>query len=205
MQLHIHWAQYWINCLGREDVAECKAERTKLDEEVYPFGRVGLISDKPTHEGEEEAKHWHAVKINPSELHPIPEKTAPKSSNEQIQTFIQAFVRDMASNDATLQMRYYNDPCRYYDQGDTSLPTVRKDIERDITAWKKRAYSLHTPPVIRKTETLEYTVTFEMAYTLEDPKPKSSGILAMSLRLKPDNGTSLITEIQKRVTSAHKR
>jgi hypothetical protein len=111
----------------------------------------------------------------------------------------------MASNDATLQMRYYNNPCRYYDQGNTSLPTVRKDIERDITAWKKRDYSLHTQPVIRKTEALEYTVTFEMAYTLEDPKPRSSGILAMSLRLKPDNGTFLITEIQKKVILPRKR
>lgn len=205
MQLHIHWAQYWINCLGREDVAECKAERTKLDEEVYPFGRVGLMSDKPTHEGEEEAKHWHAVKINPSELHPIPEKTAPESSNEGIETFIQAFVRDMASNDATLLMRYYNNPCRYYDQGNTSLVAIRKEIERDIRAWKKRAYSVHTQPVVRKTEPFQYRATFEMAYTLEDPKPRSSGILAMSLSLKQDNGTLLITDIQKRVISAHKR
>jgi class 3 adenylate cyclase len=135
----------------------------------------------------------------------LPEKTAPESPDEGIQTFIQAFVRDMASNDATLQMRYYHNPCRYYDQANIALPAVRKDIERDITAWKKRAYSLHTQPVIRKTETLEYAVTFEMAYTLEDPKPISSGILAMSLRLKPDHGTFLITEIQKKVILARKR
>ena len=167
-----------------------------LETETYPFGRVGLMSDEPTHVGEEEAKHWHSVKVNPFGI------AAP---NEDIQSFIQAFVRDMASNDATLQMHYYNDPCRYYDQGNISLPTVRKDIERDITGWKKRAYSFHTQPVIRKTETLEYTVTFEMTYTLEDPKPTSRGILAMSLRLKPNNETFLITEIQKKVISARKR
>jgi hypothetical protein len=213
MQLQIRWAQHWINCLGREDASECKQERAALDKETYPFGRVGLMTPYPTHVGEEEAKHWYPMKIIPaspiasaSPAGPrLPEKTAPESLNEEIQTFIQAFVRDMASNDATLQMRYYNNPCRYYDQGNTSLPTVRKDIERDITAWKKRAYSLHTQPVIRKTETLEYKVTFEMAYTLEDPKPRSSGILAMSLRLKPDNETFLITEIQKKVILARKR
>jgi S1-C subfamily serine protease len=135
----------------------------------------------------------------------LPEKNAPESPSEEIQTFIETFVREMASNDANLQMRYYNNPCRYYNHGNTSLPTIRKDIEGDITAWKKRAYSVHTQPAIRKTETLEYIVTFEMAYTLEDPKPISSGILAMSLRLKPDKRTFLITEIQKRVISAHKR
>jgi S1-C subfamily serine protease/class 3 adenylate cyclase len=133
-----------------------------------------------------------------------PERLSEWSPDKGIQTFIQAFVRDMASNDATLQMRYYNEPCRYYDQANIALPAVRKDIEQDITAWKKRAYSLHTQPVIRKTETLEYTVTFEVAYTLEDPNPRSSGILAMSLRLKPDNGTFLITEIQKTVILARK-
>jgi class 3 adenylate cyclase len=140
----------------------------------------------------------------PLDLPALPEKTAPESPEQGIQAFIQAFVRDMASNDATLQMPYYNNPCRYYDQGNTSLPTVQKDIQRDITEWKKRAYSLHTQPVISKTEISEYAVTFEMAYTLEDPKPRSSGILAMSLRLKPDNGTFLITEIQKTVILARK-
>jgi S1-C subfamily serine protease len=137
--------------------------------------------------------------------HRLPEKAAPEASDEGIQTFIQAFVRDMASNDATLQMRYYSNPCRYYDQATIALPAIRKDIERDIAAWKKRAYSLHTQPLIRKTETLEYAVTFEMAYTLEDPKPRSSGILAMSLRLKQENGTFLTTEIQKKVILARRR
>jgi hypothetical protein len=196
MQLQVRWAQHWINCLGRENASECKEERAALDKETYPFGRVGLmILEHPTHEGEEEAKHWHAVKVIP------PGIAAP---NEEVQTFIQAFVRDMASNDATLQMRYYNNPCRYYDQGNTPLAAIRKDIERDIRAWKKRAYSLHTQPVIRNTGASEYTASFEMAYTLEDPKPKRSGILAMSLSLKQDNGTFLITGIQKRVISAHK-
>jgi TIR domain len=134
-----------------------------------------------------------------------PEKIVPESANKGIQTFIQAFVQDMASNDSTLQMRYYNNPCRFYDQTNISLSAVRKDVERDITAWKKRAYALLTQPVIRKTGTSEYTVTFEMAYTLEDPKPRSSGILAMSLTLKPDNTTFLITEIQKTVILGRKQ
>jgi len=133
------------------------------------------------------------------------EKIVPESPNKGIQTFIQAFVQDMASNDSTVQMRYYNNPCRFYDEANTSLPAVRKDIERDIAAWKKRAYALLKQPVIRKTGTSEYTVTFEMAYTLEDPKPRSSGILAMSLTLKPDNATFLITGIQKTVILGRKQ
>jgi hypothetical protein len=68
MQLQIRWAQHWINCLGREDASECKQERAALDKETYPFGRVGLMTPYPTHVGEEEAKHWHPMKINPSDV-----------------------------------------------------------------------------------------------------------------------------------------
>jgi hypothetical protein len=165
------------------------------------------LTDELRSTNKEARKRWSegndSTNSGPPNEHETNESINPP--NKEIQTFIQAFVQDMASNDATLQMRYYNNPCRYYDQGNTSLPAIRKDIERDITAWKKRAYSLHTQPVIRKTEASEYTATFEMAYTLEDPKPRSSGILAMSLSLKQDNGAFVITDIQKRVISAHKR
>ena len=71
MQLHIRWAQYWINCLGREDTSECTQERAALDKEAYPFGRVGLMTPYPTHVGEEEAKHWHSMKIVKVDGHTI--------------------------------------------------------------------------------------------------------------------------------------
>lgn len=65
MQLHIRWAQHYINCLGRENASECKAEKAVLDKETYPFGRLGLmILEHPTHVGDEEAKHWHPMKID---------------------------------------------------------------------------------------------------------------------------------------------
>jgi hypothetical protein len=65
MQLQVRWAQHYINCLGREDASECKAEKASLDKEAYPFGRVGLMTlEHPTHEGEEEVKHWHPVEVD---------------------------------------------------------------------------------------------------------------------------------------------
>jgi hypothetical protein len=44
MQLHIRWAQHYINCLGRENASECKAEKAALDKETYPFGKLGLMN-----------------------------------------------------------------------------------------------------------------------------------------------------------------
>jgi hypothetical protein len=64
MQLQIRWAQHHIRCLDRENAPECKAEKAVLNKETYPFGRVGLMSDKPTHKGEQEEKHWHPVRFD---------------------------------------------------------------------------------------------------------------------------------------------
>jgi hypothetical protein len=77
MQLQVRWAQHWISCLGREKTHECKAEKAALDKENYPFGRIGLAAPYPTHEGEEEAKHWHAMKVKPEDIHPLPTATRP--------------------------------------------------------------------------------------------------------------------------------
>ncbi len=77
MQLHVRWAQYWISCLGRENTQECKTEKAALDKEDYPFGRIGLAAPYPTHEGKEEAKHWHAIKVKPEDIHPLPKATRP--------------------------------------------------------------------------------------------------------------------------------
>src|SRR5260370_30756753 len=63
-----------------------------------------------------------------------PERLSEWSPDEGIQTFIQAFVRAMASSDSTLQMRYYNEPCRHSNQANIALPALRKDIEQDRSA-----------------------------------------------------------------------
>ncbi len=64
-------------CLGRENTQECKTEKAALDKEDYPFGRIGLAAPYPTHEGKEEAKHWHAIKVKPEDIHPLPKATRP--------------------------------------------------------------------------------------------------------------------------------
>jgi len=67
MRLHIRWANYWFTCLGRENDSECTAFKAALVKATGPGG-VGLMDiDHPTHEGNEEAKHWHTVRINPSQ------------------------------------------------------------------------------------------------------------------------------------------
>lgn len=76
-QLHVRWGQYWINCLGRENTNECKTEKAALDNEEYPFGKIGLAASNPTHEGKEEAKHWISIKVKPGAVHPVPKPTRP--------------------------------------------------------------------------------------------------------------------------------
>jgi hypothetical protein len=111
MKLQIRWATYYFACLGREDSAECKAEKAALDKEEYPFGRVGLMSQDPTHVGEEEAKHWHPMKV----ISVIKSGQGPPVlvGEEAAVGFIEEFVKALASNDLNTQLGYYADRVDY--------------------------------------------------------------------------------------------
>jgi hypothetical protein len=84
MQLQIRWARYYIRCLDRENAPECKAEKAALNKEDYPFRRVGLMTDKPTNEGAEEAKRWHPVKLDDGNLIEMKQPDAVGSSGHYI-------------------------------------------------------------------------------------------------------------------------
>jgi hypothetical protein len=161
MQLHLRWAHYWMDCLGREDASECKQERGALDKEIYPFGRVGLMSQEPTHVGEEEAKHWHSsYVIVPPDV------------------FIQQFVRSLATNNLDAQLDYYADRVDYYEFRQVPKDVIRKDIERDIKRWPDRIYSMANQPKITPKGENAFVAEFPMAYTLTDSKGSTSiGIL----------------------------
>ena len=90
MRLHIGWANYWFTCLGRENDSECTAFKAALVK-ATGTGGVGLMDiDHPTQEGNEEAKHWHTMRINPSQeaeirkqsgasVTPKPQEATPKT------------------------------------------------------------------------------------------------------------------------------
>jgi hypothetical protein len=207
MQLHIRWAHYWMDCLGREDASECKQERAALDKEIYPFGRVGLMTQEPTHVGEEEAKHWHSmkgvmIKSGQGELVFVDEKAAA--------VFVENFVKALASSDLDTQLGYYADQVNYYEFGQVTKEVIRKDLERDITTWPNRNYSMPDQPKITITPNGDgFIAEFRMRYTLTNPKGTSSGTLQMKVRLKPQAQTPQaltwqVVEIQKKVIQATK-
>jgi hypothetical protein len=193
MKLHIRWAHHWMDCLGREDASECEQERAALDKEIYPFGRVGLMSQEPTHVGEEEAKYWHPMKIIKSEqgqLVLVDEKA--------VADFVENFVKALAKNDIDTQLGYYAERVDYYDFGLVTKQVIRKDVEHDIATWPNRSYSMSASPKITETGD-DFTAKFPMTYTLTNPKDRSSGTLQMTVRLKSQAETWQVIGIQKTV------
>jgi hypothetical protein len=207
MKLQIRWAHYWMDCLGREDASECKQERAALDEEIYPFGRVGLMSQEPTHVGEEEAKHWHPMKVIFSTKL---EQGALVFVEENAVAFVENFVKALATNDLDTQLGYYADRVNYYEFGQVTKDVVRKDLQHDIATWPNRNYSMQNPPKITSNGD-GFIAEFRMTYTLTNLKDTRSGTLQMAVRvrLKPQAETKTWQEqvvgIQKKVIQATKK
>jgi hypothetical protein len=197
MKLQIRWATYYFACLGREDALECKAEKAGLDKEEYPFGRVGLMSQDPTHVGEEEAKHWHPMKI----ISVIKSGQGPPAlvSEEAAVDFTEKFVKTLAINDLNTQLGYYADRVDYYDIRQATKQVIEKDLEHDIAKWPNRSYAISASPKITATDD-GFTAEFPMTYTLTNSAGTSSGKLRMTLRVRPQAETWQVTGIQKKVT-----
>jgi hypothetical protein len=204
MKLQIRWATYYFACLGREDASECKAEKAALDKEEYPFGRVGLMSQDPTHVGEEEAKHWHPMKV--ISVIKSGQGLPALVGEEDAVGIIEDFVKALASNDLNRQLGYYADRVDYYDFGQVTKQIVRKDLEHDIARWPDRTYSITSPPKITPDnsglDNNGFIAEFPMRYTLTSPKGTSSGTLQMTVRLKPQAQNWQVVGIQKKAIQA---
>jgi hypothetical protein len=199
MKLQIRWATYYFACLGREDASECKAEKAALDKEEYPFGRVGLMSQDPTHVGDEEAKNWHSMKVIPviKSGQGLPVLISEKAAVG----FIEKFANTLASNDINTQVGYYADRVDYYDIKGATKQVIEKDIEHDIAKWPNRSYAMSASPEIKATDD-GFTAEFPMTYTLTNSKGTSRGKLRMTVRVKSQAENWQVTGIQKKVTHA---
>jgi hypothetical protein len=196
-KLQIRWATYYFACLGREDASECKAEKAALDKEEYPFGRVGLMSQDPTHVGEEEAKHWHPTKI----ISVIKSGQGPPVlvSEEAAVGFVEKFVKALAINNLNAQLGYYADRVDYYNIRRADKQVIEKDLEHDIAKWPDRSYAIPASPKITATDD-GFTAEFSMTYRLTNSTGTSSGKLRTTVRVRTQAETWQVTSIQKKVT-----
>jgi len=111
--------------------------------------------------------------------------------------FVYNFVESLATDDLDTQLRYYADPTNYYEFGQVSKNVIRKDLKHDISAWPNRSYSMRNPPRVTA-DGSDFVAEFLMTYTLTNSKGTRSGILQMTLRLKPQAQTWQIVGIQKK-------
>jgi hypothetical protein len=43
-ELNVRWANYYLECAGRENAPECKASKAALNRDQYAFGREGIMA-----------------------------------------------------------------------------------------------------------------------------------------------------------------
>jgi hypothetical protein len=119
--------------------------------------------------------------------------------------FVEHFVKTLGSNDLRNQLLNYADRVEYYDLGEVSKDTIRRDLEHDINAWPTRVYSMHDKPTITQASPDIFKTEFTMTYTLTNNKGLSSGILQMNIRFQLHDGNFQVVEIQKKVILAGRK
>jgi hypothetical protein len=183
MLFEVRDALYNIKCLGRSD-KECTDEAKALQADPVAKEAVAMRAG-----ADEEAKHWHLVKVV---------STTPE------QDFVANFVKAFGSNNLDAQLQYYADRVDYYERGQVSKEIIRKDLEHDIATWPNRNYSMPDPKITITPNGDGFTAEFRMRYTLTNPKGTSSGTLQMTVRLKPQAQNWQVVGIQKKVIQATK-
>jgi hypothetical protein len=102
------------------------------------------MSQDPTHVGDEEAKHWHPMKV----ISVIKSGQGPPVlvGEEAAVGFIEEFVKALASNDLNTQLGYYADRVDYYDMRQVTKQVIRKDLEHDGYSERFAAQVWRIPP-----------------------------------------------------------
>ena len=118
---------------------------------------------------------------------------------------IQKFVESLGENNPDAQLQFYSDKVAYYEMGNVTKDTVRRDLEHDIRTWSSRVYSIRETPKIIRLPSGAYQAEFPMTYTLTNAKGSSSGIVEMTVRFQSEGQTWKIFEIQKKPIVAQKK
>ena len=122
---------------------------------------------------------------------------------EVLRRFPEDFLERLGGHDIEAILRYFAEPADYYEAGKVSHNVIRSDLERDDKTWPKRSYSLNGEPRITPVAgTNTFIVDFPMAYSFTNNHGTTNGLLQMTMRVRMEEGTVVILEVQKKVVHA---
>jgi hypothetical protein len=141
-----------------------------------------LRSDSARTLTEEQRARLEATADETSEPSPsvaAPAESPPAGQNltpDQVQSFVENFLRDAETDDVEAQVRYFSFPVMYFDHGQVGQDFVEKDTRNYVKRWPQRKYMLVGPVTFaaaaQEDETLiEFPIAFSVSNEHYGPRP----------------------------------
>jgi hypothetical protein len=97
-------------------------------------------------------------------------------SQDRVNKFVEAYLRDGETNDVFLQAWFYQYPVEYFHYGPKDQKFVVRDIGYHVKDWPERKYELIAPPTFTaSTREGESIVEFSIAYNRRNKKRTAAG------------------------------
>lgn len=150
------------------------------------------------------------TKKDPSELdlpadpEPPAESPAPAQdiSQDRVNKFVEAYLRDGETNDVFLQAWFYQYPVQYFQYGLKDQKFVVQDIRYHVKDWPERKYALLAPPSFTASgKEGEITVEFAIAYDRRNKKRTASGKAKYTWTVRAEGEDLRIVSIREQLLS----
>ena len=99
---------------------------------------------------------------------------------DQVNKFVQDYLRDAETPDVARQVNYYAFPVRYFDHGSVSQEFVTRDTSNYVKRWPERKYTLASPVTFfaadnDKETNIEFTIAFTLKSSARSTRNKAAG------------------------------
>lgn len=114
----------------------------------------------------------------------VPSPAAPAESpapvanlpSAEVDKFVDAYLRDAATDNVQAQVKYYEFPVEYFDHGPSDYQSVWRDTRNYVKRWPKRKYGLTGPIALSGTDDeRQLFVQFTIDFSVTNAKSSAHG------------------------------
>jgi peptidoglycan hydrolase-like protein with peptidoglycan-binding domain len=138
----------------------------------------------------------------PQDPEPPAESPAPSQdiTQDRVNKFVEAYLRDAETNDIYLQAWFYAFPVDYFHHGSLDQRSLIKDLHYHVKDWPERKYTLTAPPsFVASGNEGEINIEFSIAYTRRNKKRSTSGKAKYTWKVRAEGEELRIVSIREQL------
>ena len=172
----------------RSAAGRTPATNTQIPSPSTPAATAAIASDNPKPESAPPA----TAETESSEA---------GNSRERLRDYVGAFVLAGLDPHVGSETDFFADHVQYYDQGQLSRETIRKDLQRYASRWPDRRFWLDGDIAAEWQSDNRVRVTFPLRYDLRNGSKHSSGKINKTLVLEPAGNDFQIVAVNESKSS----